>query len=543
MKLIYYILIISMLISGAAALSQKPSWVDLNTSQTFPTNLAMGSNDITGVGSATADEVYSGGELQRNQTQGATIVYIKNGRVIAENSTGYIIDSGIANSVDARVTESACDVGGKIDILPGYYLYEESVDLDNDETFVNGIGDGRAGYSSFITTTGDFSAFTIHKGNQGVSGIGFLSCFCGINVTPAIPTSYTKIVKNQFANTELYGIYLNASAGDIYENSIVDNRFAQADRTAQSFIYIGTGATGHITDQDIDSNVFQGGSYSATKWVDIEYDHSIVLNSFRDNYFEEVDVTHPTLLYITGIGTLKAWGKFYNNVMLASGDASTRLIHVDSHHAGASFSGATFIDGILDGGRVDINTTNGELLDVGFDNVWINSPVVLNQGAGSVSVFRRATFTGCDLWTPITALTVGEFQIFGGMHYDITLTLTGGSAGIGNQVYIRDLVPYSTYPMSTLTITQTGNNVFDVENCPAYITESSGASSVLSGQSYKDVAHGLAAVPTAQQITITLKEDFHYRWPYVDNINATHFRVNLMNGTAPEDLDFGWSID
>lgn len=55
MKLIYYILIISMLISGAAALSQKPSWVDLNTSQTFPTNLAMGSNDITGAGSITAD--------------------------------------------------------------------------------------------------------------------------------------------------------------------------------------------------------------------------------------------------------------------------------------------------------------------------------------------------------------------------------------------------------------------------------------------------------------------------------------------------------
>ncbi len=75
----------------------------------------------------------------------------------------------------------------------------------------------------------------------------------------------------------------------------------------------------------------------------------------------------------------------------------------------------------------------------------------------------------------------------------------------------------------------------------SYITKSSGATSVLSGANHKDVAHGLAITPAAETIHPVPKEDFHGHDYWISSTNSTHF-VLTLNGTAPEDLDFGWSI-
>lgn len=59
MKLLVILFTILLLICGAFAVSQKPSWGDLNTSQTFPTDLTFGNHNITDVNWISTNEFRS----------------------------------------------------------------------------------------------------------------------------------------------------------------------------------------------------------------------------------------------------------------------------------------------------------------------------------------------------------------------------------------------------------------------------------------------------------------------------------------------------
>jgi len=75
-----------------------------------------------------------------------------------------------------------------------------------------------------------------------------------------------------------------------------------------------------------------------------------------------------------------------------------------------------------------------------------------------------------------------------------------------------------------------------------YVTENSGTSSIPNGSTDVDVAHGLDVTPTAQYFTVIGTEDptnnVHTIW--VDNINVTHFQVNVENDPGASNWDFAW---
>jgi hypothetical protein len=52
---------------------------------------------------------------------------------------------------------------------------------------------------------------------------------------------------------------------------------------------------------------------------------------------------------------------------------------------------------------------------------------------------------------------------------------------------------------------------------------------VLAGETYVDVPHGLSTVPTADDISITPKDDLGGRSWFIDPIDATNFRLNISS--------------
>ncbi len=82
-------------------------WSGVTTTQTFPTDLAMGANDITGAGNVNATAVYSGGELQRNQANPDYTVWMNSTHTIAENSFGTYVDAHPINTNDEGVIQTA----------------------------------------------------------------------------------------------------------------------------------------------------------------------------------------------------------------------------------------------------------------------------------------------------------------------------------------------------------------------------------------------------------------------------------------------------
>jgi hypothetical protein len=90
MKLLVILFTIFLLIGGAFGASQKPGWADINTSGNI-------------IGNLSADAVYSGGELQRNQTQYHAYTIVKSGSTyFGYNRAGQIVSSGTNCSVVAQ---------------------------------------------------------------------------------------------------------------------------------------------------------------------------------------------------------------------------------------------------------------------------------------------------------------------------------------------------------------------------------------------------------------------------------------------------------
>lgn len=69
----------------------------------------------------------------------------------------------------------------------------------------------------------------------------------------------------------------------------------------------------------------------------------------------------------------------------------------------------------------------------------------------------------------------------------------------------------------------------------------SGSATVTAGNSYVDVTHGLSGTPDINKIKVTPQDDLAGRVPWVSNVGASTFRINI-----PVDLEsdhvIGWVI-
>jgi hypothetical protein len=65
---------------------------------------------------------------------------------------------------------------------------------------------------------------------------------------------------------------------------------------------------------------------------------------------------------------------------------------------------------------------------------------------------------------------------------------------------------------------------------------------ILSGDSFVDVSHGSAVVPTVDDIAITEHDNLVGRSKWIDNIDATKFRINISSIDAVNPHEFGWRL-
>lgn len=244
MKLITIILMSFLLMSGAFAASQKPGWGDINTTQTFPTDLDLGVNDLT------ANAVYSGGELQRNQTQVQSVtVLLRGSDVVVQNSTGHDIYVGnfsaamnysVANYKSiALAGDTTFTATTKIAGFPLSYTSYVEV-----PTVISGSGGTNIVYSGndrlfSISSQGVGDARTVNgvvlrdfridiSGSSSATGIEYVgACFSQLNnveiygntgttAVSASPNSYgsaslLNYITNGIFNIHRYGIKQNAN--------------------------------------------------------------------------------------------------------------------------------------------------------------------------------------------------------------------------------------------------------------------------------------------------------------------------------------------
>jgi len=75
-----------------------------------------------------------------------------------------------------------------------------------------------------------------------------------------------------------------------------------------------------------------------------------------------------------------------------------------------------------------------------------------------------------------------------------------------------------------------------------FLTENSGNATILAGNTYVDVAHGLSITPDINKFDITPKDNLAGRSWWISNVNATHFRINLSSSDTVNH-SFGWSYE
>lgn len=65
---------------------------------------------------------------------------------------------------------------------------------------------------------------------------------------------------------------------------------------------------------------------------------------------------------------------------------------------------------------------------------------------------------------------------------------------------------------------------------------------ILAGDSYVDVSHGSALVPTVDDIAITEHDNLAGRSKWIDNIDEAKFRINISSIDAVNSHEFGWRL-
>jgi hypothetical protein len=74
------------------------------------------------------------------------------------------------------------------------------------------------------------------------------------------------------------------------------------------------------------------------------------------------------------------------------------------------------------------------------------------------------------------------------------------------------------------------------------INRAQGNATVLAGNAYIVVTHGMGTTPSENDITVTPKDDLLGRTVFVSTCTATTFRINISTSDAVDHL-FGWEGD
>ena len=68
-----------------------------------------------------------------------------------------------------------------------------------------------------------------------------------------------------------------------------------------------------------------------------------------------------------------------------------------------------------------------------------------------------------------------------------------------------------------------------------------GHATIVAGQIYVDVTHGVGSTPDIDKIILNYQSDMEGLDVKISNVGATTFRINI-SGMAMENLEFGWVI-
>jgi len=528
------------------------------TGGTMSGDIAMGAYNITGAGNVNATAVYSGGELQRNQTMPyTTLVDINGGYVIVSDSDGDWIYTGTAISEDEAAIRYAMSQNGVTQLSDDTFyasnlnisIYsslrgmgkQRSVITQNANLPVINIKD-QVYYTSFSDlsfksnliysepaihidpgTTGntgmhsfdrvyfrDFAAPAIDA-NSFNWGLAIRDCafiYCGSATKGAIdlgasaayshPTTNVEITKCLFEPNMYADIVLRDSVTGVqishswFEGHLVDT----VNQPMTAHILFNLSISGGIRDINIHDNDLVDtatatctliSSLPGTLATEIMYRINIHDNSL-------VTVANRAGMNLTGL----CYSEIHHNHVWGP-DVAMYAIRILQHSVAVDVS-----NNIIEGGGVLVNDGYGYI----HDNTITKGRVVLQYADSDTKVSNNQLLeTHSSVVTSNSAASV----------YVVDNRILGTISCDANTILARNV--------------GTG--------CK---TENSGASSVLSGQDHVHVTHGLVSTPIADKIRITPKENFHGMYWWVDTIGATEFLVNL-NGTAPEDLDFGWSIN
>lgn len=564
--MIKYFVLIVLLLSCSDAVSQKTGWDGINTSQTFPSNLAMGTNDITGAGSVTADEVYSGGELQRNQTSiyNASIDII-DGRIVIFNSTGRIVASGIAGTDDAVVINSVVGTlpsSSRIWVNPHRYWLNQSISIIQDGlTFDGPITHMYSNVAARFSPLNDLpngifyvhgsedpwlmpNQFTLNKisldgadraynttGIKLFHAMGINIIDCNIKNIDGAAIDFDKVDILRVIGTTIEGCgnssaFIPAITWRITSLVAPQNNAVVFDRCIfEPGYYSWFGGTGRVYQFEIKSCYFEDLSLS-----NLEYG---INTTYAMNIHDNLFITTPSIPVINIIsdavdvyGNLLQYGSGSITIDISTYSTNgypSRLGSVDVHN--------NFIfDG--DGGIRVISTAKDTRI---VDNTLSNLNTGISFGTYILVesvVVRGNNIVNCDEGINITLvwgyLSVVENQIRNtangmivDMNYLTRLDITG-----------NDFLTCA-YPIN---ISGDVPTALVIDNNFGYLTESSGARLLLTGTS-QAVAHELAITPTNQSINV-VKESEGTDWWFSAAPDATNFYIN---GTAGKYVD--WAIN
>jgi hypothetical protein len=191
----------------------------------------------------------------------------------------------------------------------------------------------------------------------------------------------------------------------------------------------------------------------------------------------------------------------------------------------------------------EYNTYEGISIDgshlTELDNVWLEGNPTAFYGASATeltilnSFFVTYNHTGLELYECSGVTAIGNTFDHGGWgentFREFNFVRVDRSRFFGNH----------HNNVSGWTISDCDDLKIEASNL--YVSENGGVDTISSGQSTKNVAHGLGYAPTTEQILLTPREDWHNHTIFLSSWDATNIQVGCT-GVAPEDLTFSWKV-
>jgi hypothetical protein len=559
-------------LSHAAINSTKANMLNNVVNKTMGSNVAGAGYDITGIDDLNATEVYSGGELQRNQTQfNVANIYLKNGYTIAENSSGYIIAIKLSGTMDEYVFNTTADYvgvrgGGVIGVGPGHFYFDRRshqpyngayrgcVAIEYNNTKFIGSGPatvidvrlsqettmfdeyafvfGHIGGSNVIDSVGVESMRIINTFN-GI-GVGNFSCGAIWNLDAVRNSTFRDlIVGGPGCGPVIWGIAIcNAYGSDAYKsknNLIEDITIYNAQKSA---IFL-RGADSNIVHNIRVVNVKYGIYYPSA--ISIGDDASAYTSN--NNLISDINI--DSMEGDTLIEVIRGNNNSISNVLCtnSSGNIGIGLINDVS---GNLFSDITFVNcpNVLT--TLDVRTTGkyNEFDDMKIDRALKRGIYIENTNSTIFrDVFIRNTGDSGQ-WLPGGVMVWGSST--GNEFYNLRIVDDRAVPSMHVAMFLHDdtrstvIDGYTAIGYTTHYIEQSTGATYTLRNAPS--ARNVGARLLLTGTS-QAVAHGLAITPTNQSINV-VKESSGTDWWFSAAPTSTDFYIN---GTAGKYVD--WSIN